>query len=287
LQWLRVLVLLVLAVINGNAHAQPSLLACFDFDKGADRTINLPAELKEISGLAITPNNTLLAHNDESMALYEINIQTGQVMASLKDRNPASQADYEGISLVRDQVLLVSSNGNFARASYPLKTISKGNWSSGLGDNCEIEGLTYRSHDNGLVAVCKKINEKESKLEVRLLTVHPGSSSSEVQALSVILPSKDDDGIKHFNGSGVIYHEPLGRYLVLSSNKRAIAEISETGELLGLAELKKKVHPQPEGIELSADMELLIANEGNKKKPGSLVVYRPLENCVTTLTQGE
>jgi uncharacterized protein YjiK len=287
LQSFLILVLFALVFFNGYAYAQPNLLDCFDFDKGGDRTINLPVELREVSGLALTPNNTLLAHNDESMALYELNIQTGEVLASLKDSNPVSQADYEGITLVRDQVLLVSSKGNFVRASYPLKTTSKGNWSSRLGDNCEIEGLTYRLHDNGLVAVCKKIKDKESKREVRLLTVFPGSSTSDLQELSVILPDKDDEGVKQFSGSGVIYHEALGRYLVLSSNNRVIAEISEGGKLLGLSELKKKVHPQPEGIELSADLELFIANEGSKKKPGTLVVYKPLKHCVPPLTQVE
>ncbi len=257
-----------------------SLLDCYQFESGQEVIQYLPAELREVSGLAITPNNTLLAHNDERTAVYELKHQTGQLITLQTDSSLTSSIDHEGIALAGANLFLVSSKGNFARTRYPLNEAPFDYWKSKLNKVCEIEGLTENDRDQTLVLACKKIKEPRSKREIRLLIIQPGVKKAEPGKISTIIPKHHESGIKEFSGSGVAYDEELNHYLVLSSNKPAIAELNDSGDLLKLIALPKKLHRQPEGIAVTRDKKLIIANEGGKGQ-GYLVTYTPRDRCST------
>jgi uncharacterized protein YjiK len=65
-----------------------------------------------------------------------------------------------------------------------------------------------------------------------------------------------------------------GRYLVLAGRERAIAELTETGEVAAVARLRHHDHPQAEGLAVAKDGALLVADEGGNGR-GTLSVYRP------------
>ena len=79
----------------------------------------LPGRLQEISGLAMTMDNRLLAHNDEKGVIYEIDYRNGLIVKAfqLADiANPVTD-DFEGIATVDDQVYLVTSSGRIYEGS--------------------------------------------------------------------------------------------------------------------------------------------------------------------------
>ena len=276
------------ACVAGYAEtpSPASLLDCYQFDSGREILQHLPAELREVSGLAVTPNNTLLAHNDERTTVYELSPRTGRVITSQTDTNRASSIDHEGIALAGTNLFLISSKGNLARTHYPLNEAPFDYWKSKLGNVCEIEGLTENPENQTLVLACKKIVKPRSKREIRLLVIQPGVKTAEPFEISTLIPKHHESGIKEFSGSGVEYYEPLDHYLVLSSKKPAIAELNDSGELIKLIALPKKLHRQPEGIAITRDRELIIANEGGKGE-GYLVTYKPTSQCSTTNTPAD
>ena len=73
----------------------------------------LPRELEEVSGLAMTGDNRLLAHNDERAIVFEIDYRNGSIVKSfqLSDMNFPVAGDFEGVAATDDRIYLVSSSG--------------------------------------------------------------------------------------------------------------------------------------------------------------------------------
>lgn len=79
---------------------------------------------------------------------------------------------------------------------------------------------------------------------------------------------------KHVNPSGIAIEAESGRHIMVAARQRSIFQLSGDGKLLDAIILpKKKHHPQAEGIEITSDGRLLIADEGGDGK-ARLAVYR-------------
>src|SRR5262245_54963359 len=65
------------------------------FTETPDVQIQLPQRLREISGLAVTPDGRLFAHGDERAALYEIDPERGRI---LKSFSLNVRGDFEGLA---------------------------------------------------------------------------------------------------------------------------------------------------------------------------------------------
>jgi uncharacterized protein YjiK len=255
----------------------PSLLDCYDLKSKHKVKIELPRGLWEISGLAVTAQDNLLAHNDEDLAIVEMT-SAGKLLQIRSDQRIAFQLDYEGIAVANSRVNLISSKGVLVNGNLPFDKTPFEQWDTGLHDICEIEGLDFLDAAQTLVVLCKRIRDDKSKKEIRLLLLKQEFDSVTTEQISVVLPEGGAEHIKTFTGSGVVHVPGLDHFLVLSSNTRAIAELTSGGELVRIKRLKKKQHRQPEGIEITAAGDLIIANEG-KSKSGYLVVHKQLAQC--------
>ena len=75
---------LVLATCPGLAACQTggtggaTVLALYDFERSS-AVLELPGRLDEISGLAMSPDGRLFAHNDERATVHEIDPSAGEV----------------------------------------------------------------------------------------------------------------------------------------------------------------------------------------------------------------
>jgi len=253
------------------------LLDCYDLKSRDHAKVKLPRGLREVSGLAVTAQDTLLVHNDEDLTVVEMT-PTGRVLQVRSDSRVDFQLDFEGIAVANNRVNLISSKGVLVNGNLPFDKQPFMQWNTGLSETCEIEGLDYVTASQTLVVLCKKIRGEKSKKEIRLLLLTQDDDSVITRQISVVVPEEENDAIKKFAGSGVVHVPGLDHFLVLSSRTRAIAELTSGGELVKIKRLKKKQHNQPEGIELTAAGNLVIANEG-KSKFGYLVVHKPLPQC--------
>jgi len=79
-----------------------------------------------------------------------------------------------------------------------------------------------------------------------------------------------------FAPSGIETNPSTGTFFIIAARGNAIIEISSEGEIIGKALLKREIHNQPEGITLTPDLSLIIADEGGSKR-ATLTKYPLLE----------
>lgn len=254
----------------------------FPLDSESLQQWKLPKKLKEISGLALTPDDRLFTVTDEKAIVYELDYQQGEIVKAFSLGNPTVHGDFEGIAILNDVFYLVTSKGR-------IYATAEGNdgdrmqyksYKTGLGKLCEIEGLAQDRQSDTLLLACKKskVKGKGGKLSV---FVWSPSTGKVLREREITIP--EDDIVakldqKHINPSGIAVHPGTANLYLIASRQRAIIDMKPNGELINAIILPlADRHRQAEGIEITRDGRLLIADEGGKKK-ARLSVYTPGHN---------
>ncbi|MEM1119761.1 MAG: SdiA-regulated domain-containing protein, partial [Bacteroidota bacterium] len=248
----------------------------------------LPNKLKEISGLGIDPTGQYLyAVQDEEGDLFVIDTQKGEVVEEGKFHK---DGDYEGVEFVNDRVFVVKSSGNLYEVVNFLKKdqeLIKHKFD--FHKNSDIEGLGYDPLANRLLVSCKgkagKGDDYEFKKGIFAVDLDSMQLSKEpiytisVEAVKHFLEvhntlEKIDKLVKLFQPgeefifgpSGLAVHPKTGEIYITSSVGKLLVVLDRTGHIQHMVKLKKKIHPQPEGIVFAADGTLYISNEGKGDK---------------------
>ncbi len=258
-------------------QAQPKSVS-YDFSDKQATTVALPKALGEISGLAFTHDGRLLGHNDEAGIVFEIDYKTGKEVKRFALGTFTITGDFEGIATKRDTFFLVNSSGTIYRfrESGPGKNVKYEIFKTPLSVKNDVEGLAYDPTTDCLLLACKGeggkgLGKNKAVYAFSLKTYKLDPKPRFVLPLDDILAQT---GKKEFNPSAIERHPQTGNFFVLAYNGFAIVEISPTGKILGVSELKKSINPQPEGLAIANDGTLIIANEG-QGKAGSLTIYTP------------
>ncbi len=257
------------AAASAERPLPSGLLARYHLDKDHAVQRKLPHRLKEISGLAMTSDHRLLAHNDEKGLVSELDPATGAVrstFAIVKDGHPVA-ADFEGITVLGDRIYLVTSDGVIYACPQGTdgEDVSCEEYDTGLGAEYELESLGSASDRGELILVSK--NPRSAAL-AGLVCIDRWSVQTRqlVRGDRLTIPfaaftaSLDED---KFQPSGVEVDPATGHYLILAGRQRSLAEVTRDGKVVSVATLPKRLHWQPEGIALGADGSLLIADEGD------------------------
>ncbi|MEM6963342.1 MAG: SdiA-regulated domain-containing protein [Bacteroidota bacterium] len=267
-----------------------------------DKTFEMPEQLKEISGLTISPDKEhLFAVNDEEGIIFFINKKTGGVVRKVKFHK---NGDYEGIECVGDDVYVVKSSGtvyqvnfitadstSFKKRKYLFR---KENDTEGLGYDsknqrllfackgmaclhvgCRIDGCRSKKSIYGLDLKENKLVEEpifEIKMEEVVAFLQAHKSEEELKRFESII--NPEDGDFHFHPSALAVHPLTGDVYVLASKGKKLIVLSATGKIKYVEKLKKKMHTQPEGIAFDSDGTMYISNEGKKEKPAKIHVFR-------------
>jgi uncharacterized protein YjiK len=253
-------------------------LAAYNFQAETIRRWKLPKRLREISGLAMTHDQRLLAHNDEKGTIYEIDYRQGSIIKAFKlaDLDTSVKDDFEGIATDSNWVYLVTSSGRLYEFSEGAdkQTVPFNVYATGVGQDCEIEGLAYEPNDRALLLMCKKPRSLEQK---KLLTIYRWSVDSKrlIEGAHTAIPTTEFTRHikgKTFQPSGIERHPESGNYFVVAARQRAIAEITPGGQVLAVIKFARKWHRQVEGITFTQDHTLIVAGEGEKKR-ANLTLY--------------
>ncbi len=246
----------------------------------------LPVDLTEISGLALDDQAQLHAHEDEQGIVYQIDHQAGRITRRFGLQG-MPEADFEGIAWLNDRLYLTTSSGRLyafqrgaADAVVPYETFTD-------GLDCEVEGLTRSVDGKALLAACK--NRPKGKMALHFHRWEPGAEQwSDEPAIrikrSAFDPLFESMGMRRpekFQPTAITT-TPTGHYLILAGKQNMLLEVSEDGRPLAAARLDATMHRQPEGISMTDEGVLIIADEGASVKgsganrlPGTLTVYRP------------
>ena len=240
----------------------------------------LPKRLKEISGLALSADERLFAHDDEQAVIYQIDWQHGTLVKAFALGDPPLRDDFEAIAIDGSDFYLITSNGILYRAKEGAdgEHVGYERIDTGLGAQCEVEGLTTDARRKLLLAACKTPRVAALKGKVAVFAwslerqaLDPAASFA-VPAAGII----DKIGLQHFNPSEIQISRDGTHLWLLAGRQHALAEVGLDGQVVTAMRLQGKLHPQPEGLAITADGKFIISDESEAAKGrGTLAIYGP------------
>jgi uncharacterized protein YjiK len=235
----------------------------------------MPEELKEISGLALTPDGRLLAHDDEFSRIFEIDPRKGVVIKSFMFGN-GLRGDFEGITIAGDNIWVIKSNGKL----YSFKEGENGtrvpyaSFDTKLGKECEFEGIVYDPDSSWLVLPCKNPRGKGLDDEVVIYRWKIGSADpSGITHITIpVSEAVGNNKWKRFRASDITRDPATGNYVLISSLEHGIIVMKPDGEVVSSSKLPGN-HHQAEGVAITRDSVLIVSDEATSK-PAAVTLYR-------------
>lgn len=236
----------------------------------------LPEELAEISGLALTADGRLLAHDDERGRVSEIDYRRGVVVKQFVIGKQALHADFEGITVAGNRLYLLASNGTLyeflegARGERVAYTVHD----THLGNECEFEGLAYDARLNSLLLACKRVGTKrlQEMLVIyrwRLRTGDGGQLSTLTVPLALAIGA---NGWKSLHPSDITVDPVSGNYVLVAAQEQALLEITPDGAVVDSRPLPDGLK-HTEGVAITRDSLLILSDEAGGR-PATISLYR-------------
>ncbi|MGH7524758.1 MAG: hypothetical protein ACREK8_10660 [Gemmatimonadales bacterium] len=235
--------------------------------------------LQEISGLALTSDGRLLAHNDSRGIVVQLDYRRGAVVKRFMVGNPTVHGDFEAITTMGDSIILLTSDGVLYRfaegrdgASVPYVRQD-----TGLGDQCEFEGMAYDPSAKVLLLACKHAHAKALKDSLVIFrwpvatddsAASPAPSHLAVSRAAII----GSNDWSELHPSDLTIDPFTGNYVLVAAREQALFEITPTGALVFSRPLPPG-HAQAEGVAITRDSILMISDEAHGG-PALLTLYR-------------
>lgn len=235
----------------------------------------LPEQLREISGLALTGDQRLLAVADEEAAVYELDYRNGALVKVFALGSPTLRGDFEGIAVLGEFVWLMTSDGRLfvSREGRDGERVSFVEHDSGAGEYCELEGLAADGQAGSLLLACKKPVSSRDPLKIFTLPVIDGRPAGLLDSELPEAAIAEKLNRKHVRPSGIAIDPATGNRILVAANHAALLSLAPDGTLIDAILLPGKGrHRQAEGIAITADGRLLIADEGGSGR-ARLAVY--------------
>jgi hypothetical protein len=256
-------------------------IAHYDLASPPTSQVRLPAELHEISGLAVSADGRVFAHGDEEGTVYQLDPQSGRVTKRFslaasgsdpdlgkKSRGGRLAGDFEDIAIVGDRFFLVSSNGVLLEFAEGVDggTVPYRAYPTGLEQVCEVEGLAHDPSTKSLLLLCKTMREKSERQQVAVYAWSLADRTrGDTPRLAVPWSALAQvTGGKGFNGSAVALAPGGQSLLMVAGPQQLFVEVGADGAPLLGGSIDKGTHPQPESLAFLPDGSLLVASEGGK-----------------------
>jgi uncharacterized protein YjiK len=239
------------------------------------RAFKLDIGLREVSGLAPAGPNSVFAHSDEFAIVHEIDVDTGAIMRSFAFGKPTISGDFEGISRVKDEIWLVTSDGKLLEGEIKKhgKRTRFNMFDTGVGKYCEIEGLAAADGPDAFYLLCKKLL-KDNAQNLRIYEWSLSQRFAEPKlVVDVPLASLAPAGAAaNFHPADLVRDPKSGNFWILNASG-SLLEITGAGNFVRFIALDPALHPQAEGLSFLPNGDIAIADEG-KKREGVLAIYR-------------
>ncbi len=236
----------------------------------------LPAELKEISGLAVTANGSLLAHNDEQGRVFVIDPKRGVVVKQFMLGKGDLRGDFEAIAVSESEIFMLVSNGTIYRfregtdgQSVPYTTID-----TKLGRECEFEGIAVDRAKQIVLMPCKNVSKKGPKgqLVIYRWSLQGGPSQQPTMLTVPLVRLIGPNGWKSLHPSDMAIDPVTKNYVMIASQEKALIEITPDGGVVSAGPLPE-ASEQAEGLAITNDGILIISDEGNLNL-ATITLYR-------------
>ena len=235
----------------------------YNMDEPTER-FDLPAELKEISGLSYYKPNQLLCVQDEDAVVYVYDVKK---KAIVDEFSFGGYGDFEGVEAVDGEIYVLQSNGDLFSFKPPSKDIKKSK--TDLPGKNDVEGLGYNPRSKRLLLAVKE-SSKNGETEKDKIIYSFDLLNRAIWKELVI----DGSGLNDFKPSGLAVDPLTGHYYLISSAGNALLVLDSKGKILDQKPLDKKLLRQPEGICFDPDGTMYISSEG-KSGAGYILKYKP------------
>ena len=245
--------------------------ACNGADNAGNLQLKLPKDLREVSGLAAIQDDQLLAVADEQALVYKIDMTAGTISKFLSFGKPIAKGDFEGIAVLNEAVYLITSQGVLWRQAIDGSTSQYQVVSTDAGERCEVEGLAAWHEKDSLLLLCKTVyrnNQKDTLVVLRWSEKAPQAPTE-----PLIEKHYADLGIKKLHPSGLTFSTDRQHLFIVAARQKAFLEVTLNGEVRRHGRLPKGAgHRQTEGVAITRNNKLYLADEGGKGK-GTLTEY--------------
>lgn len=246
-------------------------------DDLADDVLELPAGLREVSGIAVADADTLACVQDERGEIWFVDRRGATAPRAVRF---GPKGDYEGLARVGDDYWVLRSDGWLGRIvarDGELHIVSSSVLPGGFR---EWEALCFDRERNRLLVMPKTAfgETKEAREQRPIYAVDPASGLAAAEPVLVLhrrelLSQAAAKGlpwpVKHgkraafeFACSEIAVVPASRDLLLLSAVDRVLLRVGPDGQLLAALPLDEARLPQPEGMAFLADGRLLIASEG-------------------------
>lgn len=235
----------------------------------------LPPQLHEISGLTLTSDGRMFAHDDEAGGVYQIDPKTGIVVKRFMLEGEPN-ADFEAIATVGADMYMLESNGGLLKFNEGADGdhVPYTKHDTRLGRECEFESLAYEHDSSRLLLACKRVTTKSLRNRLVIYRVPvPFTDTASVSMLTV--PMTEVIGLnrwKNFQPSDMAIDPETGNYVLIASQEKAIAVITPAGDVVRSEPLPGN-HQQAEGVAVTSDRILIVADEA-RHRPAAITLYR-------------
>lgn len=280
------LILLYLYSCCSDSFINNNKITGYDLTK-PNLTLVLPDTLREISGIAELDSSTVACIQDENGILFIYDIVNNRIK---KQISFYADGDYEGIARVNKTIYILRSDGTlFEISDYEAKDFKLTTHLTGIPTN-NYEGLCYDSDHDRLLIACKgKIEKGPEHKDKRAIYAFNLKTKSlikdplfdlNVQTIKkfaidqkIKLPTKSKkkglitEPIIKFTISAIAIHPISKKLYLLSSSDHMIFILDLKGIIEFIEILDSTMFNKAEGITFLENGDLLITNEGQKKKP--------------------
>jgi len=252
-----------------------SELAKYDIASKTPLIITLPNELKEISGITMTPDGRMFCQQDETGIVYQLDYQSGKVIKRFYLGDPPIRKDFEDIAYANNKFYMLHSNGEIYEFSEgeDNESVKYNLYKTDLNKKNDVEGLCFDPKTNTLLMVTKAKSGTDDRDDKAVYSFSLSDMKFNPELRFIL---KRSEIKSYFNPSGIAFDPLTETFFIIAANGNEIVEISNEGKLLGKEKLHGRIHAQPEGITFSSDGTLYISNEG-KDDHANIVVYPMLK----------
>lgn len=258
-----------------SVHPASQVVAGYDFS--APQIWQMPAVLREISGIAFSrnSNDSIYAQQDEEGNLYHFKLGDSNFSVTKFGK----KGDYEDVAISNGAVFMLRSDGTVY--SFPLTTnptaANVSEW-KGLVPPGEYEGLFADPATNLLYILCKHCGGGETKQQCfGYISYWNGNKLAAKSVFAVDLREVSSLQEKNKNGfhpSALAKHPVTKQWFILSSVNKMLVVADENWKFKSAHPLDPSVFSQPEGIAFDGAGNLYISNEAGNKTSGTLIRFK-------------